>query len=80
MKTSNDQISSLGMVILLCPFPLSLARVFPTPQKEQDFSPVPRDEAGMSLDFLDLSHPASHRPPPTPPRVAKSYNCKFFIP
>ena len=80
MKTSNDQISLLGMVILFCPFPLSLAWVFPTPQKEQDFSPAPRDEAGMSLDFLDPSHPASHRPRPTPPCIAKSYNCKFFIP
>ena len=80
MKTSNNQISPLGMVILFCPFLLSLARVFPTPQKEQDFSPASRDEVGMSLDFLDLPHPASHRPRPTPPRVAKSYNCKFFIP
>ena len=42
---------------------------------EQDFYPVPWGGVGMGLDFLDLPRLAPPRP-----RIAKSYNYKFFIP
>ena len=45
----------------------------------QDFSPAPRDGAGMGLEFLDSSCPTSPLPIPAPPRIDKGYNCKFFI-
>ena len=70
----------VGMEILPCPLNLPLPRFIPCgfspPRKGdesgmgQDFSPAPRDRAGIGLNFLD---------PPHPGRVAKGYNCKFFI-